>query len=996
MNDRSRAWLIVLVVSAVILRSGGAHGEELAPSDDPAVAARSACATLSLSLSRAPALGQRADLLLALESHADDETARVRLELPRALILDPLPQGWRRAESGTASEGDSLEAEIDLRSTRASLHALSLLAVEDGAEWIFAEILEPGCGRDGASDDLPVTIGLTERDSFLGHRIPRVPGSAGRDDWRVELEAPESGSAMKKETPASGEACIEGRAMHREGSPYVASRRVRVQVWDYDLNSPADLLAQVRTDDNGDFSVCFDNHDDETPLSDVDPHPNPDGQDPFLVVVADGPNWLVASGLLGPAYRYAMPDQDQPYCECQDAELGMPLYEDIGDVLQSLPPEQVRPPKSSGVHPAFLLSNIIHRGWAWARTDGTGGQWGAAGTGSVRVRWSSELPQFFDYSPALTTIDVPSHVALLVGSAPLAVLHQLGHFFQDLVGQAAVADPVQCEKFSLNELFSVSPTCSWREGTANWLAVRILGAKDRTIQRLDELNWFRGLRPTDLKDPYEFLTSTWGSRIQENVASFLLDAGDLIEKERPWDRLAIDPTEIAGAPQAGALWLRWATHPASTLNQFVDGWLADLGGDPSQTLDVVSTLYGSCIELPHLPFRDPLTDQVPLRRPGAIYPQTFSVPKPSRERWSVVGIRGGPKQLLLLGSPAEAPVGVPAGQDTDSTYFPISVWAQSAPLSSTSLTRRQWIAFRSAPGRETGVVARAQIPPPYDQMYATRNHTPDWMDYDIELDEGRFVSTGGTPIHFLDTSGAPRSFIRVLTVHGLSQERPLGVALESSTSSGADPLSLFVTPPSVDNVATYDDVLVGAQDASSALAPPGLDRRSVILDTAASNSIGVVVTRRSGDFVNLVAEGGHLWIDQTPPDLSGHPPSALIAALFIPRATVSFSYDSDPETDIHAVRVAVDRNAIAGSAWIGRHRPANPFADAAWTDTCFFAVSEGSTIDYPCTQPTLDVSKLVQPFVNGGAQSVELHVQAMNRAGLISDVVTVQAPVVHP
>lgn len=943
----ARLLLLMFVIGAMV--SAPARALDGVGASEGAVAERSDRVSIVLEPSHAPAVGEAAELRISALSSVEVGSARVRLSLPAALTIESLPSEWRRLPGKGPLGGDLLESELRLGPGSEVSRSLPVVARDDGAVWVLASASPSSDERLLLADaGLPVTIGTREGGSFIGHVIPRV-GSIY--DERLAIEGGESGtidtSAQRKKTeaPEPGHACISGRVRHREAGGLVASRRVRVEAFDYDQHDSADWLAESFTDDEGQFELCFENHDEEKSFHEDDTYPSPHGEDPFLVISAKGPNWAVASGLIGAPYSYAIPDQSQPFCDCGDAIPGTPLFSDMADVAVELDPELVRPAKSSGIDAAFQISNTIRRGWAWVRSDGSGGSWGLAGDGSVRALWAPDSTDEFEYTPATNAFWVPKDGFHKTDS----ILHELGHFLMDLLGQGVAFDP-SCLSHVWDEPSSI--TCAWSEGGASWLAASIQGKDDYKGYPLEQVDWFTyGSK------------NSWHEWVEANVASFLFDADDS-KDTGPWDRLALDPVADGEPPKAGTLWKRFASHPSVSLFEFVHFWLEDIGDDAQARSDLLATLFANRVEFEvYHPFHDDLQSRTPLRRQDPVHPHEFRTTAMTKARWSVIGLRSDNVGLSLeVGS--EHPLGG------------VDYWGQSADPKSPD----EWVAFRATAGRPSEVLARVNrtVNPNGAESPLSR-----WQDYVIELDDGQFFGIGKTPFQMVD-DGPASSFVRSVTVSNLDPWKPLGVAIESA-DAGNPVADLFMIPLGTYGFANRVDMIPSAPAALSFVGP---SRRTIALSAAADSSIGLVIVRDGDQPMN-----GDLYVDQTPPDLVTDPPTAHVAATFVPYARLSLGFDPDPETDVYAARVSVDRTNIAASPWVPRDGGTGP---VSWTDTCTTMMPGGSTLDVPCQRPTLNVSGLVAPFVIQGAQTIQLHVQVMNRAGMTSDVVDLDVPVKFP
>src|SRR4051794_7662601 len=143
------------------------------------------CLKLDASLSRVPAIGETAQLDIALQA-AVARNATVEVLLPAGLELAGSPGGLRPA---AAPRSDGTVAS-ELVATRAvAAHAtqhltLTLRAVAAGAGQIrvLANAPAPG-GADGAADDVFLTVGETSGASRAGIATPSVLGvKAGSSD----------------------------------------------------------------------------------------------------------------------------------------------------------------------------------------------------------------------------------------------------------------------------------------------------------------------------------------------------------------------------------------------------------------------------------------------------------------------------------------------------------------------------------------------------------------------------------------------------------------------------------------------------------------------------------------------------------------------------------------------------------------------------------------------------------------------------------------------
>lgn len=895
------------------------------------------CLALALGLDRAPAVGEKARLTATLSSRLDAPAVNFVILLPYALTFDELPRGW---ELAPVREGDTPQARAVLRSAVEKDHTLTaeftVRAVSEGAVFVRgAASISPG-ELISSHAALGLTTATDAQASHLGMGAQAYPELDDRHGPVGPVVV------LNGDAPGPGQACVSGYASFlRDGDgALLMSRKVTVEVWDQDVNGPPDLLASGETGEAGYFRVCFDNVDDEGPRVEGGPG-NPQGQDPFLVVVAGNSLWRITPDF-GDAYRYTVPEQIQP-CGCMNgAFTGQPLAEDLEDVTLELGgagTPAVQPPLQSAVHKALQISNILYDGWAWTQTDGTGGDWGAAGSGSIRVVWSpSAGPDVATYWEAADEIEL--------GSGDFAqdtiVLHELGHAMMDFgYGVGSPLPAFDCDFHTLTA--STSTSCAWKEGFAEWFSLRVRADTEYDGVDLEDFGWYDTPKLT-------FTPETFGDEVEGRVVAVLLDLGDG-DNEKPWDRRKDDPSKVQGEPHAGALWKALMKHPASSLHEFIGLYQEDVAQqawDPeAQTDRILATLFGATVDYD---FRDPLATGKVAVRPYPRVAHNFRIERPPDSRWSVVAVR----------SP-ETPYGLNLFEDKELGQLAVS----APPLAGVV----------SFVGIQYGGASPDRL---YPQVPAYEEGAGA-SEYRIEYDEGLSVAPGVSVL-----SIEPGDLARAVTLTSLESGKQVAVVAQT----GGEWLALYAWPASV-YYGQRGDALKSAAD------PNAFGDERVRLDFSVEpqgfGHPGLVVVPLDGEGAQ-VPTSVTLFVDQTPP-------LAKVAAAYVAsmpgakfaRLTFADGAATDPETGLRAVRFAGKGQSLAASAWIalGDDGPNGP-----WMSECPVFTSAGGTFALPCTGPTLDVTNALGLFfAYPGPSSVMFEVQTMNGAGLVSDPVTVEVPV---
>lgn len=901
----------------------------------------SACLALQTSFDRAPAVGETATVEVRLTSHVATSVLDLSLLLPPNLSFEPLPTGWSLSAPRTGvreygpraslrlsvQEGGSVEASVQVR------------AVSPGAAIVRARANAPPRAVVTATSSAAVTVSAVAGRSQLGlaqwsSLSPEAPVGLGP-------------VAFKPGPPAAGEACVSGfAAFYQDGGGSLApSRKVTVQVWDQDLNSAPDLLAEGETDDEGYFEVCFDNHDEENARTEGNDYINADGQDPFLVVIAKNPFWDVETEQEGTAYSYIVPGGVAP-CACNNgAYSGEPLATDIDDAVLELGgpgTAPVQPPQESGLNLAFGIFDDVYRGWSWTKTDGTGGNWGAAGSGGglVRVVWPSPGVEFIGYQEGNNEV----FVGPLAATEHQTISRALGYALAVKGGLAPIGWQLLCPEGSLG-LQETAP-CAFLDGVSYWFALRVDGATVYNDTDLSDWGW------------YQAPPGSRGDAVPGAVAAALLDLGDA-DSEPPWDREKLDPSLVGAKPHAGALWKTLFESQAKSLHDFYS-FYSEKVDDEDESTRALATLFGNTIDYD---FRDPLDSGRPESRKWAVVPHNFRVDLPvvgGSNRWTVTG-------LLSFGSQHDLNVFEDNGLQT-----------LAASSKSTAGDGLDFVATRVSPPLEGARL--------YPQVVANGQGGT----YDIEHHSGLAFSGPGT--FNVDFSGPGEPFVRAVTFEGLDPGKEVGIAAETPDVGGF--LRMYGLPQFASHAPRANTTL-GIKDIS-ALG----DARSAIRVTdgfVQSWAPGAVLTNPGG------AQSLKVFVDQTPPVLDGV--IGYIARTWGGSyARITLPAVVDPETGLRAVWVTVPFQAVNGGnggnggVWILLNGIGDgwiPYTDAEpWTDLCMTFTSPSGYVQVPCGGPTIDISNMIG-LASSLMSSITIEVEVMNGAGLVSQPVQITIPVVN-
>lgn len=581
------------------------EGADLQPSPvDCAASARSSegtassrCFDVALALDAAAARGTTRALKLTVSTAVEAPESEIVVRLPYGMSFASLPRGW---ESDRYDAGDGLDR--SLARARASIAPESALDVSfavtsqvPGAVLVEAEVrVLPWRFLRGESA-LALTIGEDEAGSMIGHRslVSRIEGELGGAPPRP----PPPGS----EEPAEGKACVKGKTVfaHDGNGGARPARGVRVEVWDQDLDGGSDLLGTAQADGAGQFVVCFENHDEESPRDDA--AANKDGQDPYLVVTTVMPEGAVEKPKGGERHHYEFP------AGCDQGCLVSSLSTDVADWWVEA--GTVSPPAGSPLHLAFQVFDVLYSARAWTSLDGVGGLWGKAADIFVVARYP-DVKNAYATTLEGTMIGVTVLDALHDDRILRGIGHHLGaHSFVNLINPVSLA-LVDSSKCFQHITTPTADLCAFLEGFATWFSMSV--RKNTLYGGIDLETWTWHTAPQE----------AWGPRTPASVAAFLLDLGD-DGLDLPWDRRELN-TPVQNAKHApGELWNALLAADAETLDEFREYYDAvyDLK-EPVERVRTLSTLFGSTMDFD---FRDPLENRIVAVRPFARTPHHFRI-----------------------------------------------------------------------------------------------------------------------------------------------------------------------------------------------------------------------------------------------------------------------------------------------------------------------------------------------------------------------------------
>lgn len=409
-------------------------------------------------MSRAPRVGESAQLTFSIRTQGRHTAGRVQVDLPAGLEWAEAPTGFSTAQlSATApQDGGSLNRATLTRSFDSSGRTVfrgTVRAVKEGPAQIrvrAGDITTPGPQGDASVfltvGDANTAPSLTIATPKVGtttavpkgvtpeRATPRLPyhsaGTAG-------LAKPHSDDPKTADgVSAQALTCVRGSWNYVDNNGVTRpSANFQVQAWDSDFIGD-DLLATGLTDANGGYRLCFDNDD------------NSGGQDVYVRFIAENGQWSVQRG------------DDDPYTYQTET------HDDVGDGTTT--DLGARQPTAANEMRALHAYDAANDASAWTPGD----CWDARDTDcrQIRINWTPTSTMGTYYCPEDGGSNCPreNEVYLMAADpdAPTVVVHELGHGVMDDVYEDNFPDAPNCNPHVIQNVTSAG--CAWTEGFAEW------------------------------------------------------------------------------------------------------------------------------------------------------------------------------------------------------------------------------------------------------------------------------------------------------------------------------------------------------------------------------------------------------------------------------------------------------------------------------------------------------------------------------------------------
>ncbi|WP_433348884.1 hypothetical protein ACQP25_35075 [Microtetraspora malaysiensis] len=553
----------------------------------PALAAPPSCApgdcfTVTVSLDRAPAVGQDATLTVEVTAKQDIPDATTVIELPDTLrwVRPPAGLSHTAAMIGRSPVDRASRTERTRRGTPVRYEGV-VTAVTPGPASIrvHARDARPGPSSEGLAY---LTIG--EKSSIFGLRRERLSRPA---------------QPLAPATTLAGDTCVHGRVTHIEADTGAVrgTPTVSVEAWDKDEDSAPDLLGKVVTDAAGGYKVCF-------PGTDEDGS----GQDVYLTVSTVAPLWTVEEPGSGTGLDYFADST---------------VVKDVPKGTDTTTIDYAAAPGDE-IEGAFRIMAAVHDAWkaytGWLNQPGND-CWkpGAATCQRVTVKWKPDTVLTSSYyCPAVVSGECSDRFQIhLDASAQLqkmTIAHEVGHFIMDYTYGRMPSSDASCKQHYIP--VQSGETCAWNEGWADWFAVQTYGDT--------HYRWGPTDTPIDLESPTWF-SQGWhgGAKVEGRVAGALLDLADSgARDEKYWDVAGWGPAAVVAA---------FRKAPADTVDQFLTG-LSEDDRYIARSVLFQNTIGGTRYE--------DLFDRKPAHRPAnvplqPVFPTTAG-------KWSVVAAVANP------------------------------------------------------------------------------------------------------------------------------------------------------------------------------------------------------------------------------------------------------------------------------------------------------------------------------------------------------------------
>ncbi|MEV0972964.1 hypothetical protein [Microtetraspora glauca] len=536
------------------------------------------CFTVTVSLDRAPAVGQSATLSVEVVAKQDVPDATTTIELPETLRWVRPPAGLDRAAATIGrSPVDRARRTERVRRGKPVRYEGVVTAVAPGPASVRVQARD---GRPGPSSDGLAYLTIGAESSIFG--MPPADGE------RRAAAPPEQRTSLAKDT------CAHGRVTYVKAEDGSVGGVPMAQVYGYDTDADGskDNLGWTMTDAAGEYKLCF-------PGTDEDGT----GQDLSIEVSATGDYWRVVNpGVKDPL--------DPAYYGDSAVTNDVPIGTDQTTIdFQSAP--------GSPLEGAFRVFTAAYDTWkaytGWLNVPGNDcWKTGQANCQSVLIYWAPDSASGSYYCLGASqkcSARFEIHLNAVEELRKMTVAHELGHFIMDYTYGSFPPAP-DCDLHWMRT--PTSPGCAWTEGWADWVAVQTYADThfrwgDVASINLEGPRWFSE----------EWPQASYSDKTEGRVAGVLLDLADFGPRnERYWDTSSLGPVGVVAA---------FTKAPANDIHEFMKLI------EPADALDASSTAFQNAI----YPERfEQLNDRQPEYRPANVplHQRYTSTP----DRWSVV------------------------------------------------------------------------------------------------------------------------------------------------------------------------------------------------------------------------------------------------------------------------------------------------------------------------------------------------------------------------
>jgi hypothetical protein len=572
------------------------------------------CLRVDATLSRAPQLGQTAQLTVRVSASAP-RAARISIELPSNLAFVGTPPGMRL--SAGKAFGDATQR-VSIASTTRSIakgatvaYAATVKAVAPGFATISARALaNVTSGRtDGGSDSVFLSVGRTSStlSPALSTRASTAPVPAGTilrpasSHQYVRVPAGDSARPASQVSATLARAhpnftvCASGFWSYQDqNGVFHPSMNIVVQAWDDNSISSDSLKAQGVIAGDGSYNLCFDNA--ETGLFEGG------FADVYVRFVTDNSVWRVRD----------TPGGNNDYAWATGVVSDMAANHDFGSLTTGDP----------ALHPALHAFDEVNT--AWLTVQGTPVHNGCFDPydGTCRqhvINWTPTSTDGTYYSPSGNDV----HLAAADPDSQIQTDHELGHAVMDDVYDDNMPASPNCNPHSIPAAQSAG--CGWVEGWATYFSDWVW---NDPFYRWPDGGFLNEETPT-------WGTGGWanGDWPEGRTTGFLWDLRDATN-EAFYDRAFEGPFNI---------WWTFTHHNSTTLASFWSDRSVDF--DTAFNGASASALYQNTVDYG---YRQPLGDYVSLARPSP--PKQSPIPAGSSNDhhyvyntttnyWSVAAIR---------------------------------------------------------------------------------------------------------------------------------------------------------------------------------------------------------------------------------------------------------------------------------------------------------------------------------------------------------------------